>query len=101
MTLSEALYEHIAAAFTGLGRDELRALLLHELAHVRRRDHLINAVQAAVEVVLFFHPAVWWISQQVRVEREFCCDDSSVRVTGNPKLLADALAAMEALRIGQ
>jgi beta-lactamase regulating signal transducer with metallopeptidase domain/polyhydroxyalkanoate synthesis regulator phasin len=89
-----------ASAFTGLGSDQLRALLAHELAHVRRHDHLVNAVQAVVEIVLFFHPVVWWISKQVRAEREYCCDDSSVRVTGDPRLLAGALAAMEALRIG-
>ena len=88
-----------AAAFTGLGPDQLKSLLAHELAHVRRRDHLLNAVQAVVEIVLFFHPAVWWISKQVRLEREYCCDDSSVRATGDPTFLAEALAAMETLRI--
>jgi D-alanyl-D-alanine endopeptidase (penicillin-binding protein 7) len=88
-----------AAAFTALSPDQLRALLVHELAHIRRHDHLLNAAQAVVETVLFFHPVVWWISKQVRLEREYCCDDSSVRVTGSPKLLAEALASMEALRI--
>ena len=88
-----------AAAFTALSPDQLRSLLAHELAHIRRHDHLFNAVQAVVEVVLFFHPVVWWISKQLRVEREYCCDDSSVRVVGDPRLLAEALAAMERLRI--
>lgn len=88
-----------ASAFTGLGPDQLRALLAHELAHVRRHDHLLNAVQAVVEIALFFHPAVWWLSKQVRVEREYCCDDSAVRLTGDPRILARALATMEALRI--
>ena len=90
-----------AALFTRMSPDQLRALLAHELAHVRRHDHLLNAVQAVVEIVLFFHPAVWWISKQVRAEREYCCDDSSVRLTGNPRLLAEALAALEAIRIAR
>jgi len=88
-----------ASAFTGLSCDQLRSLLAHELAHIRRKDHLLNAVQAVVEALLFFHPAVWWISKQVRLEREFCCDDSSVQVLGDAKLLAEALAGMEALRL--
>ena len=87
-----------AAALTALPPEQLRALLAHELTHVRRYDHLWNALQAIAEIVLFFHPVVWWISKQMRVEREFCCDDSSVRVTGDPKLLAEALASMETLR---
>jgi len=90
-----------AAAFTGLSPDQLRSLLAHELAHIRRHDHWLNALQAVVEIILFFHPVVWWISRQVRIEREYCCDDSSVRVTGNPRLLAGALASMEELRLQQ
>jgi len=87
------------SAFTGLSPDQLRSLLAHELAHIRRHDHLLNAAQAVVEIVLFFHPIVWWISKQVRLEREYCCDDSSVRLTGDARLLAEALAALETLRI--
>ncbi len=87
-----------ASAFTALSPDQLRLLLIHELAHIRRHDHLLNAVQAVVEILLFFHPLVWWISKQTRLEREYCCDDSSVRLTGNARLFADALACMEALR---
>ena len=90
-----------ASAFTGLSPDQLRSLIAHELAHIRRHDHLLNAAQAVVEIVLFFHPVVWWISKQVRLEREYCCDDSSVRLTGDPRLLAEALATMETLRTHQ
>ena len=88
-----------AAALTSLSTDQLRALLAHELAHVRRHDPLLNALQALVEIALFFHPVVWWISKQVRAEREYCCDDTSIRATGSPKLLAKALADLEALRL--
>ena len=89
------------STFTSLSHDQLRALLAHELAHIRRHDHLLNALQAVVEIVLFFHPVVWWISKQVRDEREYCCDDSSVKVTGEPKFLAEALTTLETLRIQQ
>lgn len=64
-----------ASAVRALSPDELRAVMLHELAHIRRHDGLINLVQAFVESTLFFHPAVWWISHRIRTEREYCCDD--------------------------
>ena len=90
-----------AAAFSGLSPRQIESLLAHELAHVRRLDHWINVAQAACEIVLFFHPVVWWVSRRMRVEREYCCDDSSVRQMGDPKLLAEALTAMEALRLSR
>ncbi len=64
-----------ASAVRALSPEELRAVMLHELAHIRRHDGLINLVQAIVESTLFFHPAVWWISHRIRTEREYCCDD--------------------------
>ena len=69
-----------ASALTGLSPDHLLAVLAHELTHIRRHDFLVNGVQRAVECVLFYHPAVWWISGRMRVERERCCDDVAVRV---------------------
>ena len=62
-------------ALTGLSSEQLASVLLHELAHIRRRDLLVNLLQGLVEIVLFYHPAVWWISRRIRVERELCCDD--------------------------
>ena len=70
-----------AAAIAGLPAEHLEALLAHELAHVRRHDYLINLLQSTVETLLFYHPGVWWVSNQVRVEREHCCDDLAVSVT--------------------
>jgi HEAT repeat protein len=61
---------------------QLHTLIAHELAHIRRYDVLVNLVQTAVETLLFFHPAVWWMSSQVREEREKCCDDMAVRISG-------------------
>lgn len=70
-----------AAAIAGLPAEHLEALLAHELAHVRRHDYLINLLQSTAETLLFYHPGVWWVSNQVRVEREHCCDDLAVSVT--------------------
>lgn len=87
-----------ASAFTGLTPGQLKAVLAHELAHIRRHDPLINALQAAVETMLFFHPAVWWLSTQVRHEREHCCDDLAIEATCDPGTLARALLCLETLR---
>ncbi len=86
------------SAFTSLSPDQLRAVLTHELAHIRRHDHLSNAVQLFVEAVLFFHPVTWWLSKQVRAEREHCCDDATVRTAVNPRVFAEALAQLEMFR---
>ena len=62
--------------------DDLRAILAHELAHIRRFDYLVNFCQMVVEAVLFFNPAVWWVSRQIRIEREACCDAAGVAAAG-------------------
>jgi beta-lactamase regulating signal transducer with metallopeptidase domain/multidrug resistance efflux pump len=69
-----------AAAMTGLSMAQIEALLAHELAHVWRYDYLVNLLQSAVETLLFYHPAVWWVSKLVRTEREHCCDDAAINV---------------------
>lgn len=84
-----------AALTTGLTIPQLEAILAHELAHIRRHDYLVNLLQALVETLLFYHPAVWWISRQARQEREHCCDDVAVRACGDRKLYAGALMALE------
>jgi len=86
------------ASLTGLAPEQLEAMLAHELAHVRRRDYLVNALQVAMETLLFYHPAVWWVSQQIRREREHCCDDVVVAVTGEPLVYAKALYLLEEQR---
>ncbi len=60
---------------SGLAPDQIESVLAHELAHLRRYDHLVNLMQCVIESVLFFHPAVWWVSRRIRDEREHCCDD--------------------------
>ncbi len=83
-----------AAALAGLPADQLEALLLHEFAHIRRYDPLVNALQSLVEALLFYHPAVWWISGQMRLEREICCDDAAIAITGDRETYARALAGI-------
>jgi ankyrin repeat protein/beta-lactamase regulating signal transducer with metallopeptidase domain len=87
-----------ASALTGLSADQLLSILAHELAHIRRHDFLVNGIQRAVECVLFYHPAVWWVSGRIRVERERCCDDLAVSVCGDRLLYAQALVALEKAR---
>ena len=63
---------------TGLPAGQIESILLHELAHIRRDDYLVNMLQTSVEGLLFYHPVVWWISGVIRTEREHCCDDLAV-----------------------
>jgi beta-lactamase regulating signal transducer with metallopeptidase domain len=81
-------------AVTGWSADQLEMVLLHELAHVRRWDNLVNLVQRVVEALLFFHPAVWIVSRWVRLEREHCCDRVVVDRTERPRAYAEALASL-------
>jgi hypothetical protein len=83
-----------AATLAGLAPEQLEAILAHELAHVRRFDCLVNACQCALETLMFYHPAVWWVSRCVREERENCCDDLVVQVCGNRLAYARALAVL-------
>ncbi len=86
------------AVLGGLSPQQLEAVIAHELAHIRRHDYLVNLLQSAVETLLFYHPAVWWVSSAVRTEREHCCDDLAVVACGDAVLYARALTAIETLR---
>jgi GWxTD domain-containing protein len=79
----------------GLTTDQLESILIHELAHIRRWDYVVNLLQNLVEGLLFYHPAVWWVSGQVRAERENCCDDVVVKLKGDARGYAAALATLE------
>src|SRR5215469_11933226 len=85
--------------FAGLPTTHIESILLHELAHIQRHDYLINTLQRYAEGVLFYHPAVWWISAVIRREREHCCDDLAVSISGDPHEYAHALAALEQNRL--
>jgi len=82
----------------GLSAIQVEAILAHELAHIRRHDYLVSVFQSVVEALLFYHPAVWWVSKQVRREREHCCDDLAVRVSGDSLAYAKALSFLEERR---
>ncbi|HYE57475.1 MAG TPA: M56 family metallopeptidase, partial [Rhodothermales bacterium] len=86
------------SAVTGLTPEQLEAVLAHELAHIRRHDYLVNLVQSVAETLLFYHPAVWWISGRMRAEREDCCDDAAVATCGDAIVYARALSSLERLR---
>jgi beta-lactamase regulating signal transducer with metallopeptidase domain len=86
------------SVLAGLSIEQFEALLAHELAHVRRHDYLVNLVQTAIETLLFYHPAVWWVSSRIRQERESCCDDRAIATCGNRLSYARALATLEELR---
>lgn len=82
---------------TGIPAAELEALLAHELGHIRRLDTLVNGLQTFLETVFFFHPGVWWVSRQIRVEREHCCDDLALTTTDRA-VYARALLELEELK---
>lgn len=83
---------------SGLSPIEIRAILAHELAHIKRYDHLVNLLQEIVEILFFFHPVTWWLSAKIREEREYCCDKIAVNVTGDALTLARSLAFIESHR---
>src|SRR6267142_3701916 len=85
-------------ALTGLTEEQIEAVIAHELAHIRRFDCFVNLFQIAAETLLFYHPAVWWVSQRIRAERENCCDDEAISVCGDPVNYARALTLMEEWR---
>lgn len=85
-------------ALTGLTEEQLQLVIVHELAHIQRLDPFVNVFQICVETLLFYHPAVWWLNQRIRTEREHCCDDVAVSLCGNPVEYARALTLMEEWR---
>jgi beta-lactamase regulating signal transducer with metallopeptidase domain len=86
------------AAISALTPSQVEAILAHELAHIRRHDYAVNLVQTIAETLLFYHPAVWWLSKRVRAEREHCCDEIAVEICGDAVAYAKALAELEAWR---
>lgn len=79
-----------------LNPSEIEAILAHELAHAKRHDYMVNLLQSVVETLLFYHPAVWWVSRRVRIEREFCTDEMAVRILDDRLTYAQSLAAVAA-----
>ena len=84
-----------ASLVSGMPPDLLEALLAHELAHIRRHDYLVNLIQSAIEILLFYHPSVWALSRRIRIEREQVADDIAVAMLGQPQRLAQALSELD------
>jgi beta-lactamase regulating signal transducer with metallopeptidase domain len=80
---------------------QLETIVAHELAHVARNDWIINVFQVHLEAIMFFHPAVWFLGNRIRQEREYCCDDAAVRLYGNRVHYAEALLQMEETRVAR
>ena len=79
------------SVMSGLTPEQIESVLAHELAHLRRCDHIVNLLQRVVESLLFFHPAVWWVSRCIRDEREHCCDDLVIACGAVPLEYAQSL----------
>lgn len=82
-------------AINHLQPEEVEAILAHEIAHIRRHDFLINIIHAVAEAIFYFHPAFWWISTQIRTERENCCDDLAIGICGDPMSYARSLVRVQ------
>lgn len=89
------------SAATGLDHQQIRMVLAHELAHLRRYDPVVNIVQVAIETLFFYHPTVYRISRSLRQEREQCCDDLAIAVGSNRLAYARVLAELETMRQNQ
>ena len=87
-----------AGIFAHLTTEQIEALLAHELAHISRHDYLVNLLQTGAETLFFYHPAVWWVSRNIRDERENCCDDLAVEVCGDTVAYVRALTDLERMR---
>lgn len=85
---------------TGLPASQIETILIHELSHIRRHDYLINLIQSVVEIILFFNPFVWVLSNAIRKEREHCCDDQVVSLGSNRIDYIKALAQLEEVNQG-
>lgn len=83
-----------AALIARMPADLIEALLAHELAHIRRHDYLVNLLQGVVEALLFYHPVVWWLSREIRNEREHIADRLAADMLGAPRRLAVALSEL-------
>ncbi len=88
-------------AFTGLTEKEIEAIIAHELAHIVRHDYLFNILQSIIEIIFFYHPAIWSISRHIREEREHSCDDIAITLTGDRVTYAKALTQAQLFSMQQ
>jgi beta-lactamase regulating signal transducer with metallopeptidase domain len=88
-----------ASMLTALPQEEIEAILLHELAHIRRKDYLVNMLQNIIDIIFFFNPAALWLSSKIKEERENCCDDIAINVVQNKKQFIHALVSFQEYNI--
>ncbi len=86
-------------AITGLSSSQVESILAHEMAHILRKDYLVNMIQTVIEIIFFYHPAIWWISRLIREERENCCDDIVIQVKEDTLVYAKALTTLGELQV--
>lgn len=86
---------------TGLSAEQLETIIIHELAHIKRHDFIINLIQSILETVFFFNPFIWYLSHLIRREREYCCDDMVIHLHGGTRAYARALAQLEEVRLSK
>ncbi len=84
-------------ALTGIPYNQVEAIIAHELAHIKRNDYLVNIFQSIIEIILFYHPAVWWISSMIRNEREMACDDVALELSDEKLTYIKALVSISEL----
>lgn len=86
---------------SNLPQDQIEAILLHELAHIRRKDYFINLIQSFAEIIFFFNPGVLWLSSLLKEERENCCDDIAVGITKSKSKFVHALVSFQEYNMKQ
>ena len=86
---------------SNLPQDQIEAILLHELAHIRRKDYFINLIQSFAEILFFFNPGVLWVSSIIKEERENCCDDIAVGITKSKSKFIHALVSFQEYNMKQ
>ena len=87
--------------FSGLTTEQIETIFIHELAHIKRHDYLVNLIQSFIETIFFFNPFVWIISNIIRREREYCCDDAVIQNQGSALVYARALTSLEDVRLSR
>jgi len=85
---------------TGFDTAAIETIILHELAHIKRHDYLVNIGQSIIEIILFYHPLVWWLSRDIRELREHCCDDLVLSIGKNRTTYVETLTALQWRKIG-
>lgn len=84
-----------------LSLDEVEAILAHELAHIKRHDYIFSLLQSIGEIIFYYHPGIWYISNQLDFHRELCCDDMAIGCTGNSINYARTLVKLQELKTTQ